>query len=75
MATLLLLIGCLISLVSGIVILVEAFKTHILWGLGSLFIPIVALVFVLVHWNRAGKAFLVNLLGGFLIFMARVMGA
>jgi hypothetical protein len=54
-------IGLIISLVGSIWFLVEAFKESVLWGLGCLFIPFVALFFLVMHWDRAGKPFLIQL--------------
>lgn len=65
-------IGLLISVVAGIWLLVVAFKTSVWWGLGSLLIPFVALIFVIVHWSVAKKPFLWNLLGAVLIIVPLV---
>lgn len=48
-------VGWLVMLVGGILILIAAFKENIWWGLGSLLLPIVALVFVAMHWDRSRK--------------------
>lgn len=56
-------VGCLISVVCGIWLLVIAFTTHILWGLAYLFVPFAGLVFVIMHWSKAAKPFLINMLG------------
>ncbi len=50
-------------LVGAIMILIEAFKEHILWGLGSLFVPFVSLVFIVMHWNVSKKGFFIWLAG------------
>jgi hypothetical protein len=55
--------GCLVSIVAGLWLLVVAFKTSILWGLGSLIVPFVSLIFVFMHWQDARKPFLWSLLG------------
>lgn len=52
-------IGC-------IMILIEAFKKSILWGLGTVFIAIVGLIFIVVHWDVAKRGFLVAF-GGWLM--------
>ena len=36
--------------VSSILILIQAFKKSLLWGFGSLFIPLVELAFVILNW-------------------------
>ncbi|MCD4750705.1 MAG: hypothetical protein K8R59_15140 [Thermoanaerobaculales bacterium] len=49
-------------LIFWIQILIVAFKTHIGWGLGSLFIPFVGLVFVFMHWQKTKTPFLRSLI-------------
>ena len=61
-AMILIAIGLIIALVYGIILLIKAFQTHILWGLGSLFVPFVSLVFVIMHWDIAKKPFLMGLI-------------
>lgn len=51
----------LAMLVFSIQILVMAFKTSILWGLGSLFVPFVILIFFVMHWDETKKPFLYSL--------------
>jgi len=53
-------IGGLVATVAGIWLLVEAFKVSVLWGLGSIFIPFVSLIFVILHWGQAKKPFLIS---------------
>lgn len=48
-------------LIFSIQILITAFKTSILWGLGSLFVPFVILIFVAMHWDETKKPFLYSL--------------
>jgi len=48
--------------------LIAAFRESVLWGLACLFLPIVSLFFLIVHWSEAKRAFVVQLLGvGFLL--------
>lgn len=54
-------VGGLAALITGILILVAAFKESVLWGLGSLLVPFVILIFVVTHWSETGKLFLYNL--------------
>lgn len=70
---LVLVVGAIIAVISGIWILVLAFQESLLWGLGSLFIPFVSLVFVIMHWDKAGKPFLINLGGGVLVGLGALM--
>lgn len=69
MGTLLVVLGGIVMLVGGIWLLVEAFKESILWGLGSLFIPFVSLVFVIMHWDVSKTPFLIWI-GGLVLTIA-----
>ncbi len=51
-----------IMLVGGIMVLIEAFRAGVLWGIGCLILPIVSLIFVFMHWRAAKKGFLLQLL-------------
>ena len=53
-----LLIGVVINLIYGLKLIILAFRTSILWGLGCMFVPFVALIFLIVHWDEAGSPFL-----------------
>jgi hypothetical protein len=55
-------IGVIISLIYGIILLIAAFQESVLWGLGYLFVPFVALVFIFMHWEQTKKPFLMSLL-------------
>jgi F0F1-type ATP synthase assembly protein I len=61
--TALLIIGVLMMIVGGIWLLVVQFQTSIGWGLGSLVLPIVGLVFVFMHWEVSKKPFLWQVAG------------
>ena len=63
LAFLLIGIGGLISLVGVVLFYIAAFKTSIIWGLCCLFLPFVGLVFLILHWDVAGKPFLIQLAG------------
>jgi len=56
-------IGVIIMLIGGIMMLIEAFKEHVLWGLGWLLVPFVSLVFLIMHWAKAKKGFFIWLIG------------
>ena len=56
-------LGGLIAFIGGIWLLVVTFKKSILWGIGSLLLPIVGLVFVILNWDLTKKPFLVYLAG------------
>lgn len=55
-------IGAIIGLVYGIMLLIQAFKVNIWWGLGYIFVPFVALVFIIMHWDVSKKPFLMSLI-------------
>jgi hypothetical protein len=52
----------IVGLVSFIWVVVIAFKEHILWGFGCLFVPLVIIVFGIMYWNKAKKPFLVYII-------------
>ena len=71
----LIVVGWIIGAVGGIWILVKAFQESIWWGLGSLFVPIVGLIFVLTHWQEAGKPFLIQLGGSALMVVGYLLSS
>ncbi len=73
MGLILVILGILVATVGGIWILVKAFQTSVLWGLGSLFVPFVSLIFVIAHWRDAKKPFLIHLGGVALIIVGVVL--
>lgn len=48
-------IGIAIAIVADIMIVIQAFKTSLLWGLGTLFLPIVGVVFIVLYWDKTKK--------------------
>lgn len=75
MGMILSILGIVIALVGGIWLLVKAFQTSILWGLGCLFLAPVQLVFIIMHWGEAKKPFLIYLAGIILMVLGAVLGA
>jgi hypothetical protein len=69
------LVGFVIGIAGGVMLLIEAFREHVLWGLGTLLFGVVGLVFALLHWDRAGKPLLLNIGGALLIFLGALLGA
>ena len=55
-------------LIFGIIILIKAFQESVLWGLGSIFIPFVSLIFVIKFWDRCKKPFLYSL-GALVVYL------
>ncbi len=66
-------VGGIIMLVGSIWFLVVAFQESLLWGLGCIFVPFVSLVFLIMHWGKAGKPFLVQLAGLVPMIAASIM--
>ncbi|MBP7148783.1 MAG: hypothetical protein KBD01_14710 [Acidobacteria bacterium] len=60
---LLLVLAGIVSLISSIMMLVAAFRVSVAWGLLVLFVPFAALVFVIMYWQNAKRAFLYGLAG------------
>jgi hypothetical protein len=54
-------IAALLCTIGSIVLLVAAFRTHILWGFATLLIPFAQLVFIFVHWQEAKRGVLIQL--------------
>jgi hypothetical protein len=55
-------LGGIAMLVFGIQILITAFKTSVGWGLASLLVPFVILVFVAKNWDATKTPFLRSLI-------------
>jgi len=66
-------VGWIVSLVGSIMVLIKAFQKSILWGLGSLFIPFVILVFVIMNWEDTKKGFLIALAGSGVAFVGIII--
>ena len=67
----LLAIGVIICLIGGIMLLVKAFQESVGWGLASLLVPLVLIVFVVTHWGECAKPFFIYLVG----FVMLVIGS
>ena len=70
----LMLVGIVVAAIGGIMILIQAFRTSVLWGLGTLFVPLVGLIFVFMHWQETKKAFLINVIGTAVMILGIVLG-
>ncbi len=66
MSTLLMTIGLIIAVVGGLWTLVETFKTGILWGIGSILVPFVSLIWLVTHWEEGSGPFAISVIGGVL---------
>lgn len=64
----LLLIGLIIFIIGGIWYLVTCFKKSIWWGLGCIFLPVIQIIFLFVHWSVAAKPFGIQTVGIVIMF-------
>lgn len=64
--------GYLILFIGAVLVLVAAFREHVLWGLVCLFVPLATLIFVVSHWEKARTGFLLQILG-FLLALAGIV--
>ena len=53
----------MVFLIGSFGFIIAAFRVGIGWGLSCMFLPIVSLVFLIVHWKVAAKPLFVSLLG------------
>lgn len=68
-------IGSLLMIfVCSIWLVIYAFQRHVLWGLGSLFFPVVQIIFVIFNWERSRRPALIALVCAAVAFLA-FMGA
>lgn len=74
MGMILMTLGSLVSFVGGIWLLVLAFKKSIGWGLASLLIPFVILVFAFMNLEVTKKPLLIVVAGIVLSVIGGVMG-
>ena len=72
--TIIIIIGVIVMIVGGIMLLIVAFKESIWWGLGSIFVPFVAIVFLIMHWQKAKKSFFIWLAGCAVYIVGMVLG-
>lgn len=56
-------IGIIVFVIGGIGTLIAAFKTSILWGLGTLLVAPISLLFLIMHWDDAKNPFFLQLAG------------
>lgn len=61
-------VGLIAGFICGIWMLILQFQTSIFWGLGCLFIPFVALIWLVMYWEEGKYPFLYSLGAIALIF-------
>jgi hypothetical protein len=62
-----------LMLIGAIRILISAFRTSILWGLGCLFLPFCQLIYLIVHWEDAKSGFFLYLKGTFVLILGALV--
>jgi hypothetical protein len=65
--------GLGIFIIGGIGLLIAAFRTHILWGLGVLLIAPVAVIYLIVHWQDGKGPFKLQVFGLLIIAASAYM--
>jgi FtsH-binding integral membrane protein len=73
MGALIILLGIVIFIIGGLLFLVAAFRESIWWGLACLFLPVVPLFFLIVHWQNAKKPFFIQLAGFVVILVGAII--
>jgi murein DD-endopeptidase MepM/ murein hydrolase activator NlpD len=66
-------VGALLTVVGGLTFLVSAFRTGFWWGMGAIFVPPVWLVFLVRHWRRARAGFILEAVGGPLVWLGIIL--
>lgn len=56
-------IGGIVSLAGWIWIVIIAFQENVGWGIGCLLCPPASLVYVIMHWEKTKKPFLIEVVG------------
>lgn len=65
----LLLTGYIIVVLGGLWMLFVIFQTSVVWGILSILVPFVSLLFVIMHWDDTKRPFLVQIVGLVLIYL------
>ena len=69
LGTLMVLAGSIICAIGMIILIVKAFKIHIVWGVSSLIIPGASLVFCIKYWTETKNFFLITNLAFLMVFV------
>jgi len=69
MSVALILAGKIAGLIGFVLILIAAYRESLLWFIGSLFIPLITLAFVILHWQEGKRGFFWTLGGTLLWFV------
>lgn len=72
MAALIIIAAYAYLLIGVIMVLIEAFRESVLWGLACLFLPIVSIIFIVLNWQAAKRGVLLQVLGFALLIIGFV---
>lgn len=67
-------LGGITALVGSVWLLIEEFKTSIVWGLGCIFVPFVSLIWLVMHFDRGATPFFISLGGSLVCLLGVVLG-
>lgn len=73
LGSLLVVLGIIAILFGSITFLIAAFRTSLLWGIGTLVFGPVSLAYLILHWSEAKKPFFIQLWGIAFIIIAKVV--
>ena len=68
----LLIIGIILAFVGAILLLINAFKESVWWGLGGIFIPFVLIIYTFMHWDK-NKTFFGIWFAGFCFYLGALI--
>ena len=74
MHELLLILGLIVFVIGGLWLLVVAFQQNVLWGIASILIPILPLMFLCLHWQAGKKPFQLQIVGLALVIIGTLLG-
>ena len=66
------LLGALIAIVAVIMIIMDAFMEHVLWGIACIFVPLAVLVFCVKNWGQERGKFIIYCIGIALLIIGRL---
>jgi hypothetical protein len=71
----LLILGAVLAFIGHLLIVVDAWQKGILWGLGCLMVPLIALIYVALNWKTMKTPFLFQVAGFLALTWAESMRA
>ena len=73
LATIVLMLGGLVSAVGAVWFVINAFRVNVWWGIAVLFLPFAGLFFLISNWYDAKRPFLLQLLGIVMVIFGMAM--